>query len=63
MANIREHCSWVHDDGATEKAKSLVHAAVIKVYYDEPLEPMEVPLFQTPSLLVGALLEYKPLWI
>ena len=28
MANIREHCSWVHEDGgkATEKAKALVSA-------------------------------------
>src|SRR4030043_902784 len=30
MANIREHCSWVHEDNekATEKAKALVSAAV-----------------------------------
>ena len=30
MANIREQCSWVHDDAAlaTEKAQALVHAAV-----------------------------------
>jgi len=29
MANIREHCSWVHEDRnmATEKAKALVSAA------------------------------------
>jgi heterodisulfide reductase subunit A len=52
MANIREHCSWVHDDGATEKAKELVRAAVMKVYYDEPLEPMEVPIVPN-TLIVG----------
>jgi heterodisulfide reductase subunit A len=52
MANIREHCSWVHDDGATEKAKGLVRAAVMKVYYDEPLEPMEVPIVPN-TLIVG----------
>jgi heterodisulfide reductase subunit A len=52
MANIREHCSWVHEDGATEKAKSLVQAAVIKAYYDEPLEPMEVPIIPN-TLIVG----------
>jgi heterodisulfide reductase subunit A-like polyferredoxin len=27
-AHIREQCSWVHKDGATEKAKALVSAAI-----------------------------------
>jgi len=52
MANIREHCSWVHKEGATEKAKQLVQAAVMKVYYHEPLEPMEVG-FNPSTLIVG----------
>ncbi|PCN51089.1 disulfide reductase [Candidatus Geothermarchaeota archaeon ex4572_27] len=41
MANIREHCSWVHPDVkevATEKAKDIVRRAVAKVTYLEPLE-------------------------
>ncbi len=44
MANIREHCSWVHTDKekATEKAKALVSAAVRRVYHQEPLETKEV---------------------
>jgi heterodisulfide reductase subunit A len=52
MANIREHCSWVHKDSAmaTEKAKALVSAAVRKVYYHQPLETREVPV--NPSVLV-----------
>ena len=50
MANIREHCSWVHEDGATEKAKELVKAAVMRVYHHQPLEPMEVPI--NPNTLV-----------
>ncbi len=50
MANIREHCSWVHEDGATEKAKELVRAAVMRVYHHEPLEPMEVAV--NPNILV-----------
>jgi len=52
MANIREHCSWVHEDGgmATEKAKALVSAAVRRVYYHEPLETKEVPV--NPNVLV-----------
>jgi heterodisulfide reductase subunit A len=52
MANIREHCSWVHEDSeiATEKAKAIVNAAVRKVYHDEPLETREVPV--NPNVLV-----------
>jgi len=52
MANIREHCSWVHEDKgmATEKAKALVNAAVRRVYYHEPLETKEVPV--NPNVLV-----------
>ena len=52
MANIREHCSWVHEDSAmaTEKAKALVSAAVRKVYHHEPMEMREVPV--TAAVLV-----------
>jgi heterodisulfide reductase subunit A len=52
MANIREHCSWVHEDKAmaTEKAKALVSAAVRRVYHHEPLETKEVPV--NPNVLV-----------
>ena len=51
-ANIREHCSWVHDDLAlaTRKAKDLVRAAVKRVYHHEPLEVKEAPL--NPNVLV-----------
>ena len=40
MANIRDHCSWVHRDNpkaATEKAADLVKSAVAKVRLSEPL--------------------------
>ena len=52
MANIREHCSWVHLDKekATEKAKALVNAAVRRVQHHEPLETREVPV--NPAVLV-----------
>jgi heterodisulfide reductase subunit A2 len=52
MANIREHCSWVHTDKekATEKAKALVSAAVRRVFYQEPLETKEVAV--NPNTLV-----------
>ena len=53
MANIREHCSWMHThekDRATEKAKDLVRMAVAKARLLQPLEKKEVPV--TPSALV-----------
>jgi len=44
MANIREHCSWIHPDKAvgTEKAWELVKMAVAKVRQLEPLYANEV---------------------
>lgn len=52
MTNIREHCSWVHQDkeAATEKAKSLVSAAAERVKHQEPLEPTYVDV--NPNTLV-----------
>ncbi|HXZ95002.1 MAG TPA: FAD-dependent oxidoreductase, partial [Dehalococcoidia bacterium] len=51
-ANIREQCSWVHDDKelATKKAMDLVRAAVKRVYRQEPLVVKEIPL--NPDVLV-----------
>jgi heterodisulfide reductase subunit A len=53
MANLREHCSWVHGDdpaGATRKAKDLVASAVAKAFFLQPQEEMTVPV--TPRALV-----------
>jgi len=52
MANIREHCSWVIDDRqqATDKAKSLVAAAVQRVHYHNPLAMRQVEM--NPSALI-----------
>ena len=46
MANIREHCSWIHDDRAqaTEKARAIVNAAVRRVAWQEPLEVSHVKI-------------------
>ncbi len=47
MANLREHCSWVHPgdwDAATEKAKDLVRSAVARARFLEPQEEMTVPV-------------------
>jgi heterodisulfide reductase subunit A len=55
MANIREQCSWVHEDrtAATEKAKRLVESAVVKVRRLEPLEVKEVDV-EPSALIIGA---------
>jgi heterodisulfide reductase subunit A2 len=55
MANIREQCSWIHDDGvaATEKAIALVHAAVQRVKYDEPLQSLTAPMCASTLVLGG----------
>ena len=55
MANIREHCSWVHlhdKEAATQKAKDLVKAAVSKVALLEPAVETEVPIKRT-ALVIG----------
>jgi heterodisulfide reductase subunit A len=55
MANIREHASWVHPDdheGATNKAKALISAAVHRVVRQEPLEPIVVDI-RPETLVVG----------
>jgi len=55
MANIREHCSWVHAaEGAlaTEKAKSLVKRAILRVALQEPLYEMELGVNRS-ALVVG----------
>ena len=52
IANIREQCSWIHDDPkiATEKAKRIVKGAVAKARLLESLEPPKVQI--TPKALV-----------
>jgi heterodisulfide reductase subunit A len=55
MANIREHCSWVHPKdpkGATEKAKELVRMAVAKAALLEPQEEPEISV-QPSALVIG----------
>jgi len=54
MANIREHCSWVHEDrrAATEKAIDLVRIMVEKVKRNAELHPIRVPVEPT-ALVIG----------
>ena len=55
MANIREHCSWVHSnkDEATKKAKSHAHAAVSRVALQSPMEVERVKINKD-TLIIGA---------
>ena len=55
MANIREHCSWVHQEDkeqATEKAKDLVKSAVCRARVLEPQTEAEVPVTKA-ALVIG----------
>jgi heterodisulfide reductase subunit A len=55
MANIREHCSWVHSkqkEEATQKAKDIVRMSVARTAYLEPLEEFDLPVNKT-GLVVG----------
>ncbi len=55
IANIREQCSWVHQDNkerATEKAVKIIEATVEKVKLNKPLVPLSVPVTKR-ALVIG----------
>ncbi|MCL0093772.1 FAD-dependent oxidoreductase [Dehalococcoidia bacterium] len=55
MANIREHCSWVHSrekEDATEKAKDIVRMSVARTLSLQPLQEFDLPVSKT-GLVVG----------
>ena len=55
IANLREHCSWVHPDQveeATAKAIDLVRRAVARVAWQEPLTPKHVGITRR-ALVIG----------
>jgi heterodisulfide reductase subunit A len=54
MANLREHCSWVHEksEATTEKAIDLVRILVEKVKYNHSLSEIKVPVTKT-ALVIG----------
>lgn len=56
MANLREHCSWVHVGdraGATEKAKDLVASAVARACFLQPQEELSVPVTKAVLVIGG----------
>jgi heterodisulfide reductase subunit A len=55
MANIREHCSWVHSrekEYATQKAKDIVRMSVARAALLQPLQEFELPVDKR-GLVVG----------
>ena len=55
MANIREHCSWVHSkqkEEATAKARDIVRMSVARSIHLEPLTEFELPVNKA-ALVVG----------
>jgi heterodisulfide reductase subunit A len=55
MANIREHCSWVHHDKAqaTAKAIELIGMAVAKVRANHALTPVRIPVTRRVLVIGG----------
>ena len=55
MANIREHCSWVHarqKEEATQKAQDIIRMAVARASCLEPLQEFDLPVNKA-ALVVG----------
>jgi heterodisulfide reductase subunit A len=55
MANIREHCSWVHPhdkEDATQKAKDIVRMSVARTALLQPLDEFTLPVDKR-ALVVG----------
>ncbi len=55
MANIREHCSWVHSkqaEEATQKAKDIVRMSVARTKNLEPLQEFDLPVTKV-AMVVG----------
>jgi heterodisulfide reductase subunit A len=55
MANIREHCSWVHSrekEDATEKAKDITRMSVARACHLQPLQEIDLPVNRA-TLVVG----------
>jgi heterodisulfide reductase subunit A len=57
MANIREQCSWVHDDveAATSKAIDIIRGAVERARYLRPLETRNIPVNRNVLVIGGGI--------
>src|SRR5512142_857621 len=54
IANLREQCSWVHEDreAATNKAIDIIRSVVARVQRNTPLLPIRVPVTRR-ALVIG----------
>ena len=58
FANIRDQNSWVHQhnsEAATRKAKELVHMAVAKAAFLEPIESLQIEITSSALVLGGGI--------
>jgi len=57
MANIREQCSWVHDNKelATQKATAIVHGVTERAQHLEPLEAKNMPVNRDVAVIGGGI--------
>ena len=53
--NVREHCSWVHTKGATEKAIDLILGGIARVRVLEPLEKIELEISRDIMVIGGGI--------
>jgi len=56
MANIREQCTWAHghdEEGALQKSKDLIAAAVAKASFLTPLDMIKVPVTKRAMVIGG----------
>ncbi|THB72623.1 MAG: CoB--CoM heterodisulfide reductase iron-sulfur subunit A family protein, partial [Desulfobacteraceae bacterium] len=58
MANIREHCSWVHSkqkEEATQKAQDIMRMSVARASHLEPLKEFDLPVNKTAVVVGGGI--------
>jgi len=57
IANIREQCSWVHDDSteATQKAHVILRIIIEKAKLNKPLNPISVPVTRRVLVIGGGI--------
>lgn len=58
MANIREHCSWVHareKEDATKKAKDITRMSIARCCHLEPLQEIDLPVNKAAVVVGGGI--------
>ncbi len=58
LANIREHCTWVHPGdkaGATQKAKDIISMAIARARCLDPIQNLQLPMHKKGLVIGGGL--------